>query len=335
MVLVDAQLVAVALVTICVGAMAMRMARRTSSVVRRLGKNGQEMVALRHRSGAACDVYLHGATVSRYAVPNGHEVLWVSSGAVFNGSKAIRGGVPLVFPQFGPKADELLGITSMSQHGFARTSKWSVRSAEVRLNGDCQVVLTLEDSEATREKFPHKFSLLYTVSLNETCLRTALKMTNMDKATVAPQALLHTYFATDEVAQTRVSGLDGVSYYDQLADETDAQHGDVSFCGETDRVYERGDKLVISCEGQRAVTEIAVEATYVEEFGESGSSATPFAPDVVVWNPHVSKAKAMSDFDDDGWKRMLCVEPGILNKNRPKIAEGNSVILSQTITYIP
>lgn len=30
----------------------------------------------------------------------------------------------------------------------------------------------------------------------------------------------------------------------------------------------------------------------------------------VVWNPWVEKAKEMADFDDDGYKEMICVEPG-------------------------
>lgn len=67
--------------------------RRTSKVIRCLGTNGQEKVELVHKSGARCDVYLHGATVTRYATPSGHEVLWVSNGAVFDGKKGIRGGV--------------------------------------------------------------------------------------------------------------------------------------------------------------------------------------------------------------------------------------------------
>ena len=29
-----------------------------------------------------------------------------------------------------------------------------------------------------------------------------------------------------------------------------------------------------------------------------------------MWNPWAEKAKAMSDFDDDGFKSMVCVEPG-------------------------
>ena len=50
-----------------------------------------------------------------------------------------------------------------------------------------------------------------------------------------------------------------------------------------------------------------------------------------MWNPHVNKAKAMGDFDDEGWTAMACVEPGVVAVNRPGIIPGGSLVLSQTI----
>ena len=75
-----------------------------------------------HVSGAAVEVYLHGATITSYKLPEGREILFLSSQAVFDGAKAIRGGIPIVFPQFGG------GV--LPQHGFARNSLWSLQSHE-------------------------------------------------------------------------------------------------------------------------------------------------------------------------------------------------------------
>ena len=35
---------------------------------------------------------------------------------------------------------------------------------------------------------------------------------------------------------------------------------------------------------------------------------------VVVWNPWAEKAKAMTDFGDEEYKQMLCVEAGYVTK---------------------
>lgn len=177
-------------------------------------------------------------------------------------------------------------VESMSQHGFARNSKWEVRSAETRMNGECHVVLTLTDSEATRAKYPHHFLLEYVVSLDEKRLLTSLKMTNMDEeGTIAPQALLHTYFRTADIEDTEVLGLAGHTYFDQLTSDKSIQTGDtVSFRGEIDRIYSevKEKRIKIGRHGQRGVVELSLECAYQEEFGELGTVPKQINPDVVA-----------------------------------------------------
>lgn len=48
-------------------------------------------------SGDSVEVLLYGASVLSWK-SNGSENLWLSSGAHLDGSKAVRGGVPVVFP---------------------------------------------------------------------------------------------------------------------------------------------------------------------------------------------------------------------------------------------
>lgn len=302
------------------------------------GKNNQEMIVLKHSSGSVCEIYLHGATVTRFCSGKGREILWLSRGAVFDGKKAIRGGIPLVFPQFGPKADDRLGVeSSMTQHGFARTSKWRVKKNCVLAGDACCAVLTLSHDESTLAKFPFKFSLEYVVTLSKDKLRTALKITNMDEKDMAPQALLHTYFATQDVEKTRVGGIvprggDATTMYlDQLTGKKQEEsRAFVRFDGETDLIYDDLKTREITIDDSVG---LEIQTATVENFGEAGSAITPFNPDLVVWNPHVAKAKAMSDFDDEGWKNMCCVEPGVLSaEKRPTISPANSITLSQTIS---
>ena len=78
--------------------------------------------------------------------------------AKLDGSKAIRGGIPVVFPNFGPWQ---LG----PQHGFARISSWTVDQ-----KGDDFVIFTLSDNDETRKMWDYKFELRYTVRISDNSL---------------------------------------------------------------------------------------------------------------------------------------------------------------------
>mmetsp|Transcript_21825 Transcript_21825/g.68364 ORF Transcript_21825/g.68364 Transcript_21825/m.68364 type:complete len:213 (+) Transcript_21825:182-820(+) len=142
--------------------MAAMMQEGAASVVRNAtGKGGLPTLVLEHGCGDVAEVYPHGATVTRY-LSGGREVLWVSKSAVWDGKKAIRGGIPVVFPQFGPVADDRVAAADpMAQHGFARTATWDVAETAVTETGACRVVLTLADSDETRAKWPFAFLLRY------------------------------------------------------------------------------------------------------------------------------------------------------------------------------
>lgn len=57
--------------------------------------------------------------------PSGAELLFVSAKAVFAPPKAIRGGVPVCWPQFSD-------MGPLGQHGFARNAVRAVRAACAR-----------------------------------------------------------------------------------------------------------------------------------------------------------------------------------------------------------
>jgi glucose-6-phosphate 1-epimerase len=118
----------------------------------------------------SCEVYLFGATVTSYIV-NNEEKLFLSSKAILNGSKAIRGGIPIVFPQFGQP------LTSMSQHGFARLSYWTHLSTQ-STSDNAVVELGLESNETTMKVWPHTFSLKYIITVTMESLSCRLVIQN-------------------------------------------------------------------------------------------------------------------------------------------------------------
>jgi len=250
-----------------------------------------ESIVLKHGNGmSTADVNLQGATVTSWKIC-GSELLFLSKKAILDQpSKAIRGGIPIVFPQFGP------GV--LPQHGFARVSKWVHKESTLnRGTGDVTSVFTLTHNEQTLAQWPHKFELKLTIVLKNSSLSQQLSITNKnDEEAFDFTTLLHTYLRVDDIHKATVDGLQGCVYTDKVEDAKDFHQGDryVRFDGEVDRVY------------QNVQSDVAV--------GDGGNcdvlvKKTGFS-DVVVWNPWIDKAKAMSDFEDEEYKTMVCVEVG-------------------------
>ncbi|KAJ1736053.1 hypothetical protein LPJ61_000196 [Coemansia biformis] len=257
------------------------------SVERINGAGGTlERVVLRSPGGASAEIYLYGATVTSWK-SRGKERLFVSARAKLDGSKPIRGGIPLVFPQFGPG--------DLPQHGFARTRRWTLLDAAE--HGESVVAhLELRDDADTRaSKWPYSFVVRYTVTLTATTLSTIMKIENADVCEFSFTTLLHTYFRVPAIAETTVGGLDGTLYTDKIRGTagTREERAQVTMAGNEDRVYADVPGIVtVGCGGQRVS---------IRRFN---------LKDVVLWNPWAEKAAEMSDFGDSEYTDMICVEPG-------------------------
>jgi glucose-6-phosphate 1-epimerase len=135
-----------------------------------------------------------------------------------------------------------------------------------------------------------------------------LRMTNRSPQAIRFQEALHTYMSVGDIRQTRVEGLAGAKYIDHLdAKKIKDQNGPVNFVGETDRVY---------FDNEATCTLIDPAMKRSIKIAKSGSKST------VVWNPWIAKAKAMSDFGDDEWPGMLCVETANVHQNEIELAAG-------------
>eukprot|EP00904_Undaria_pinnatifida_P007942 jgi/Undpi1/4278/HiC_scaffold_17.g07644.m1 len=255
-------------------------------------------------------------------MPNkaGREVLFLSKEAVFNGAKAIRGGIPLVFPQFG-QPDK-----AMPSHGVARTAAWQLSGEDTpEADGHIKANFLLGHSDETLAKWPHKFSLRYEVDLAEDVLGVTLHITNTGDEAFEFQSLLHTYIAVPEIESVQIEGFHNVPYVDQLennAKSTD-ERAQAVFTREVDRIYtgEIGDVSVV---GGTKVSNTCVKAA-----NEGPEVCVPV--DVVLWNPWIAKAKSLGDFGDEEYHNMVCIEPGIVSKFH-SIAPGETYSLKQVIT---
>lgn len=157
-------------------------------------------------------------------------MLFLSRQAVFREDKGIRGGIPLVFPQFGPGP--------MKQHGFARISMWSAGEPACSDNGDMSCTFKLSDSPATRAMWDYKFQLELTVVLSAGALTTTLRCTNLDNKPFEFTALQHTYFRVKDISAASVVGLQGSRFVDKLdGSKVKVEDDEVKVSENVDRVY--------------------------------------------------------------------------------------------------
>ena len=262
------------------------------------GRGGLPKLVLTAPDGAVAELYLQGAHVTSWVPAGERERLFLSDRSAFAPGRAIRGGVPVIFPQFSQEGP-------LPRHGFARTAAWTPDVADVpdvpdEAGDATAATLLLRDSPATRAVWPHAFAARLTVRVGGSQLEMTLAVTNTGTTPLAFTGALHSYLRVPDVADVAVYGLAALRYRDQTAGGVEREEREpvVRVAGEVDRVYldVPGPVLV----RERSAGIVALQATGF--------------PDVVVWNPGAERGDALDDLEPDGWRRMLCVEPAAVRR---------------------
>jgi glucose-6-phosphate 1-epimerase len=262
---------------------------------------------------AEAEIYLQGAHVARWKPRGERPVLFLSSNSLFTPGKAIRGGVPVIFPWFGPRADGKPGPA----HGFARTSEWTLEGTKLHNDGNVEITLALPLNDSARTFGYDEFSLRSRVTLGSH-LQMELEVHNFGKEPFLFEEALHTYLAVGDVRQTVISGLEGTLYIDKTDGFKRKEMGSEAFriAKETDQVHLNSSTTCVVHDRiwNRRIT--------VEK---SGSETT------VIWNPWIDKIKSMSDMAPDEWREMVCVETANAADNALRLAPGGFHKLTASI----
>ncbi|KAI4329428.1 hypothetical protein L6164_021691 [Bauhinia variegata] len=278
------------------------MSRREMNFVEHsTGVNGLEKVILREVRGFSAEVYLYGGQVTSWKNELGEELLFVSSKANFMPPKAIRGGIPISFPQFSNHG-------FLEQHGFARNRLWVLDPNPppfpTTSTNKAYIDLLLKHTEDDAKNWPHRCEFRLRITLGpggDLMLTSRIRNTNTDGKSFTFTFAYHTYFAVTDISEVRVEGLETLDYLDNLKNrERFTEQGDaITFESEVDKVY-------LSTPTKIAIIDHERKRTFVVR--KDG------LPDAVVWNPWDKKAKTLSDFGDDEYKHMLCVEAACVEK---------------------
>jgi glucose-6-phosphate 1-epimerase len=270
------------------------------------GPGGLPVLRVTNALGHA-EVLLHGAHVLSFKPAGAQPVLWLSAHSPFAEGKAVRGGVPVCWPWFGPDP--------RSMHGFARYRPWKLAEAAQLADGRTRVTLALTNDEATRALWPHAFRLELAVTVGAT-LELALTATNTGDEPWCWRGALHTYFVVADVRRAAIEGLEGCAFLDAPSTGTLAnlvQAGPVIFADEVNRRYADAGRTLVLADGERRV-----------RVTKAGSSTT------VVWNPGAARAAAMPEIGDL-WPGMVCIEAAVCGEGRVDLLPGCAATLRQTI----
>ncbi|MGB5178416.1 MAG: D-hexose-6-phosphate mutarotase [Gammaproteobacteria bacterium] len=261
------------------------------------------------------------ATISTYAGqvlsyrPKGQEtdLLFVSDRAYYEDGKAIKGGIPVCWPWFGPDPD----VEGRPAHGFVRNRPWQVTASESLADGSTRVVMSLTDSDDTRSIWPYPFRLSIEITVGDSLKVELLTHNSGDESITISQAL-HTYFRVGDIGKVRVLGLEGVDYIDKIdASARKTQSGPVMIDGEVDRIY----------------TGVAAELVIDDaSLGRRIHITSKGSSTAVVWNPWAETAASMADLDDDDYRNMICVESANAGPETAVIPAGSEYRLAAEYT---
>jgi glucose-6-phosphate 1-epimerase len=253
---------------------------------------GQPALGLLAPDGARATVLLHGAHLVSWIPAGGEEQLYLSPTAKYGLGASVRGGVPVIFPQFNQRGPD----AGLPRHGLVRTRSWEATES-VRRDGHAIGVLRITDDLATRVHWPQGFEAELTVSLAGKVIDIELAIVNTGETTFDFTAALHTYLRCNDAMKLQLEGLQGRDFEDAMAggpvgEVSGQQWGDVlTLVGPIDRIYH---------DVERPLT--------LRELGRKTSIAMRGFDDVVVWNPGPEGAAQLPDMPPDDWLQMLCVE---------------------------
>ncbi|MBH3340242.1 D-hexose-6-phosphate mutarotase [Pseudomonas mendocina] len=249
-------------------------------------------------AGSELLVAQQGAQILGYQQGEQPPLIWLSPDAAYQRGQSVRGGVPLCWPWFGdlrrnPQAVQAhYQLEQAPAHGLVRTLDWELLSIDEEDDA-----VTLRFAYDTRnqplEGWPRDVGLTFVVRVAQD-LGMSLETHNRGTEPLTLSQALHSYFAVSDVRQVSVEGLQSCRYIDTLQDWQELRQQDAPlFDAETDRIYlDTAARLSIVDPGWR-------RRIHLDTRGSRSA---------VLWNPWIDKARRLSQFPDDAWQDMLCIE---------------------------
>ncbi|MCE1253664.1 MAG: D-hexose-6-phosphate mutarotase [Anaerolineae bacterium] len=253
--------------------------------------HGLPRVSLTALDGAYAEIYLHGAHITSWIPAGGQEQLFLSAASQYGPDASIRGGVPLIFPQFCNEGPFL-------KHGFARRMDWEFCGAHEE-QGKLIANFEFKHNLKTLALWPFPFLAKLELELGGRKLKVSLHVHNSGPTPFSFTGALHTYFKINDIHRITVDGFKGCRYYES----SDRQNCHVQQA-QTLQFNGRLDRFYMGLSNELSIN----EPDHRLDISSGGFK------DAVVWNPWVEEGAGISDLEPDGYLHMLCIEAALIEK---------------------
>lgn len=281
---------------------------------------------IRHR-GAQLLIAEQGAQLLSYQRDDSPPLIWLSDQAQYQRGQGLRGGIPVCWPWFGAldrNPDEIQaqyqGATPAPFHGLVRTLDWRLEDIRAEDSGAVSIEFVFDSRVQPLPGWSEAAELRLHIRLDHR-LHLRLSSHNHGHQPLFLSQALHSYFAVSDIHTVQIEGLHGCRYIETLEDwQERRQQGPLTFDGETDRIY-LGVPSQISFRDEQWHRRVHLMS--------SGSHSA------VVWNPWIEKSRSLSQFADDAWTGMLCIETANVLGDRIELAPGAAHTLALTLWESP
>ena len=262
-------------------------------------------------SKASASIALHGAHLLQFTPVGQQPVIFTSDSAVYKEGKAIRGGIPICWPYFNTHPTQ----KNFPSHGIARNRFWELASIQSTADKHTLVFeMPIHSEDLNIIGGPCKLTVTFEIT---DTLEISLTTINTGTSDLIIGGALHTYFTVGSIANTSISGLDGVSNLDTLTRSSTIQNGAIEIKHEYDRIF-IPSREAASIHDTSNKREIIVT--------KENSCAT------TIWNPWIEKSSTMADLGNDDYLSFLCIEAINWREDLQTISPGDSHSLVQKIS---
>ena len=288
------------------------------------GTRGDLLCAEIRTDAAEATIALQGAHIVQWRPGGQQPALFLSERSEFTTGKAIRGGVPVIWPWFGPRTPVVNAAPAhapkSASHGIARTAVWQLAFAALA-GEDLHLTFTLGPSPESRALGFDHFRLAYEVVVGRS-LTMRLTVANDGPEPLRFEEALHSYLAVSDVARAELRGLEETEFLDKRADSERKREGRraIVLNRTTDRVY-------LNTETTCTITDASLARVLQISKGHSRNT--------VVWNPWAELTRDLADMEPEGWHGMLCVESANVGEAAIALAPGTAHTMTATIAMLP
>lgn len=259
---------------------------------------------------ARAELLLDGAHLISYVPAGETDLLWLSPDSAFGPGEAVRGGIPLIGPWFGPGRDLAMEV----KHGWLRNVRWELVAAE-GAGDDVELTLrTPAEAAALTATATFRIGAELSVDLEITAGSRRLEL----------EAALHTYLAVGDVREIELLGLEGADCLDNtrgLAADV-LPEGPLRLSASTDRVVDAAVEVTLRDE--------TGDETGDEKAGRRIVSTPRGTSKTVVWNPWDTLVTGMADIPDAAWPEFVCIEPAVAKDGYVALEPGQSHTIGVT-----